>query len=473
MTAGDLIIGIPTLLRERTGAKYLVATLTSLWDNASPVERDRISIVVMLANEITSKRQEVRRAVERAFAAQLASGWLRLVRAPSSFYPRFERGRNAFKDGSERVHWRQKQCVDYAFLMAYCHSVAANDARLYLQLEDDVTTVQGWVPAVFEFVREQESEHLEQKGEQKQSEKQGKGEEEEKTISRKKKGRGRKSGGESNEDQPPLGKEGHHEQQWVVLEYSSMGFIGKLYAIGELPRVAAFFWLFHAEQPVDFLLRYHLALLGVRDNSARVRKPTLFHHVGLVSSLKGKRQGLQDTMEAGAAEHKQHNGDNPPARVTSSMAAFDTFYVANAYSRAPGAFWATRVTAGDTITVRFDTPQALQRFAVETGAAVKGAKGEHDILRSGVVELQRVGGSHDGHSSKITSENGQWEAAGIFAGGRAEGEIDVEGVASDTHGAEEQEGVTGKIDTRITALRIRVIKAQNSWLMVREVAVWT
>lgn len=68
-----------------------------------------------------------------------------------AYYPKFSEGINMFHDKSERVRWRQKQCVDYSFLMAYSHGLA----DYYMQLEDDVTTVPGWLLAVSQFVQGQ------------------------------------------------------------------------------------------------------------------------------------------------------------------------------------------------------------------------------------------------------------------------------------------------------------------------------
>lgn len=44
------------------------------------------------------------------------------------------------------------------------------------------------------------------------------------------------------------------ESQWFMLEFSTLGFIGKLFRSSDLPLLAQFIALFHREKPVDWLL---------------------------------------------------------------------------------------------------------------------------------------------------------------------------------------------------------------------------
>lgn len=185
-----------------------------------------------------------------------------------------------------------------------------------------------------------------------------------------------------------------------------------------------FHQLFHQEQPVDFLLRYHLAILGFkvhfmkrgcplallplrscsprshgesscstalgecsapriplmvpcrlttatlrlllrfdhrRPQKPKLRMPTLFEHKGVVSSLKGKTQTVQDQLLPQEGAKKQLHGDNPPATVESTMSAYGNHIPSNAYLRAPGQFWAQNPKEGATFTVRFNVPQDVQR----------------------------------------------------------------------------------------------------------------
>lgn len=137
---------------------------------------------------------QVRRALEGRFPRLMATGWIHLIQAPASYYPEFKLEDEKFHDSSQRLRWRQKQCIDYSFLMAYSHGLA----DYYLQMEDDISTVPGWLQAVQQFVNEQQS------------------------------------------------------HRWAVLEFSHVGFVGKLYPDAELPRVATFFWVGPCPAPDRF-----------------------------------------------------------------------------------------------------------------------------------------------------------------------------------------------------------------------------
>jgi len=71
----------------------------------------------------------------------------------------------------ERVRWRAKQVVDYAALFAF----SAGQSEYYLQLEDDVLCAPGYVSDIRQFI------------------------------------------------------EKHQRTVWAMLEFSELGFIGKLF----------------------------------------------------------------------------------------------------------------------------------------------------------------------------------------------------------------------------------------------------
>lgn len=43
---------------------------------------------------------------------------------------------------------------------------------------------------------------------------------------------------------------------WAVLEFSELGFIGKLFRATDLPKLSKFMMTFYEEQPVDWLIRF-------------------------------------------------------------------------------------------------------------------------------------------------------------------------------------------------------------------------
>ena len=76
-----------------------------------------------------------------SFQAQLASGLLEIIAPPAEFYPDMSNLRQTFGDPADRIQWRSKQNLDYAYLMMY----AKQRSTYYVQLEDDVLTKKNFV----------------------------------------------------------------------------------------------------------------------------------------------------------------------------------------------------------------------------------------------------------------------------------------------------------------------------------------
>ena len=58
-----------------------------------------------------------------------------------------------FNDPPERVKWRTKQNLDYSYLMMY----AQNRARFYCQLEDDIMATLSYASTIQTFALQQET----------------------------------------------------------------------------------------------------------------------------------------------------------------------------------------------------------------------------------------------------------------------------------------------------------------------------
>eukprot|EP00045_Choanoeca_perplexa_P007036 m.61777 g.61777 ORF g.61777 m.61777 type:complete len:461 (-) comp13902_c0_seq3:68-1450(-) len=376
-----LTIGIPTIYRSSTGHSYLMTCLDSLLSQLEPEQRTDVLFLIFVADTEAVKRQKVTETIAGRFSQYIEADQLRVIQAPSDFYPEFINVREAFHDAESRWKWRQKQCVDYSFMMSYAYQLSP----YYLQLEDDVTTVPGYLNAIFDFIDEQ-------------------------------------------------------EKPWIMLEYSLLGFIGKLFHDESLPRLAWMFRTFWQDQPVDFLIRYFVALSGLKETRV-IRQPTLFEHIGVQSSLEGKAQNIQDQLVSESSQLKRYDGNNPPADVSSNMQVVGTYFPRNCYSRAPGAFWALAPHRNDHLTLSFIQPQSLRKVVVETGNEPN-VQGEHDILTNGVLE------------AAFESQDSLYRELATFVNGKVAYEF---GTGSD----------------RVIGLRIRVLQDLQTWLMVREVAVWT
>ena len=62
------------------------------------------------------------------------TGLIDIISPPSSYYPDFAKLPVTLSDTVERVRWRSKQSLDYAFLMMYAYP----RGMFYVQLEDDI-----------------------------------------------------------------------------------------------------------------------------------------------------------------------------------------------------------------------------------------------------------------------------------------------------------------------------------------------
>lgn len=82
--------------------------------------------------------------------AGLSSVWW-LMQVPLDYYPPFFNIRHFANDPEARWRWRQKQCIDFAFIIGY----GFNRCDYYLQLEDDITTVPGYIQHIFTFIKVQ------------------------------------------------------------------------------------------------------------------------------------------------------------------------------------------------------------------------------------------------------------------------------------------------------------------------------
>lgn len=117
---------------------------------------------------------------------------------PSFWYPPdLDYVEPTFGDSQERMIWRTKQNLDYAYLMVYAYYFYGH-IDYYVQLEDDVISKFGYVSAMTLFA-------------------------------------------DNNEN-------------WFGCDFSKLGFIAKLFKIKDLPLLSNFILLFYREKPVDWIL---------------------------------------------------------------------------------------------------------------------------------------------------------------------------------------------------------------------------
>jgi alpha-1,3-mannosylglycoprotein beta-1,4-N-acetylglucosaminyltransferase A/B len=308
----SLAVGIPTVKRDVQS--YLLNTITSLMQAMTKDEVQDVVVIVFIAEFDTAYVESVANDIKSRFPSEVNSGVLEIISPPRSFYPDLENIRLSFGDDKDRVRWRTKQNLDYAFMMLY----ARNKGQFYLQLEDDVLSTPGFMSRVTGFIHEREQ----------------------------------------------------MSQNWVFLEFSALGFIGKLFRSSDLHTLASFFLMFHKDKPIDWLLDHFLFVkvcnpeqdmrqCAKDKETVRIRhKPSLFQHVGQHSSLKGKIQKLKDRDFKNNLPPPPFT--NPPAHLSTSLEVYQRHTLDQLYlSR--DIFWAMTPKKGDTIEFIFEKPTMLSK----------------------------------------------------------------------------------------------------------------
>ena len=267
---------------------------------------------------------------------------------------------------------------------------APNISRYYIQIEDDVRCANGFVPSIQRF----------------------------------------------------LERLAERRRQWTIVEFSSLGFIGKLLHSTDLRTFAHFLLLFYQEQPVDFLINQFR--LAMAQGEVILCKPTLFQHVGLRSSLRLKNKDIT-LKDKFFNDGTQPQANTMSAVVVSSMGAQSGYLPQQAYD-GDTFFWAKTPLNGSTVDVTFSAPVRLSRVSVSTGDSLH----RFDILRSGVLEActgpRRTSAGQDCPSSQV-----------VQLGQFVSGSIDVTVPPS---------------TMPVHSLRVRVTRAQDTWIIFRRISVY-
>ncbi|XP_027672496.2 alpha-1,6-mannosyl-glycoprotein 4-beta-N-acetylglucosaminyltransferase-like [Falco biarmicus] len=375
-----LAVGLASVRRPR--GYYLPATLQSLFKQSTEEELQEMVVVVHLADADPGWNARVAANIAHKFAHQILLGRLLLIHAPHEFYPTLEGLKRNYNDPEERVKFRSKQNVDYAFLLAF----SANLSSYYLMIEDDVWCAKSFLTAIRKALASQEG------------------------------------------------------SNWATLEFSKLGYIGKLYRSSDLPRLARFLLLFYQEMPCDWLL-VHFRLLLTQKDVIRF-KPSLFQHMGLYSSFQGTVNRLEDDeFQADALDLP----DNPPAALFTSMSIFENYEPLKAYSTAEGYFWGKDPAAGSVFSVVFQQPARVTRVRVRTGSSER----RSDFLHAGVLELGRRQRA-DGRDCAAYTTVGTFEK-GTF----------------------ERRGLERGMPSPVECVRIRVTRNQSEWLIIQSIDIWT
>uniref|UniRef100_A0A914HDL7 Homeobox domain-containing protein n=1 Tax=Globodera rostochiensis TaxID=31243 RepID=A0A914HDL7_GLORO len=167
--------------------------------------------------------------IERNFGEEVRQGLIEVIAPPKEWFPpNLENIRPTLGDSPERMRWRAKQSLDYAYAMYHTRRERP-EARFYVQLEDDVITVPGFLSELHRFA--------------------------------------------------------NAHSEFFVCEFSNLGFIGRMFHNGkDLAQMAHFvLLLYRLDETMKQCMKKRVDEIVLFR-----RKPPLFQHIGRHSSLPGK-----------------------------------------------------------------------------------------------------------------------------------------------------------------------------------------
>ncbi|XP_064635601.1 alpha-1,3-mannosyl-glycoprotein 4-beta-N-acetylglucosaminyltransferase C-like isoform X2 [Lineus longissimus] len=383
-----LTIGIPSIPRNN-GDIYILKTIDKFILMTSPEEQNDVILVIYLGTFAKARTSATAEQIFNKYGDYIESGFIHIVEALEDFYPNLNINKLNYKDSQNRVRWRSKQTVDFAYMFTYCQNLS----RFHLQVEDDVIPARHYVQAIKQYILEV------------------------------------------------------RQQTWSTLEFSGLGYIGKLHKSEELPSIALFYMMFYFEKPVDWLL---FDYMGMRVQPKRLIRPkALFQHKGVVSSLDGKKNPLVDnTFDKIAVTEKPNN---PNAKLYTNMSVFGHNDISNAYGTDHTKFfWGKTPHKNDVIFLIFDTAVKLDRVIIHSG----NAHYPNDFIRFGRVDA----------SPRV--QNRSSDATHLKC-------ADYKNLGSLEEGVMDAHGLGFSIPFETKCLRIKLEQDQDQWIMLKDISVYT
>ena len=304
--------------------------------------------------------------IENHFRQEMERGYLDVIAPHPEYYPDPARLRQTLGDDMARVWWRSKQNLDYAFLMMYC---LGRGGQFYVQLEDDIKAANGFVSVMRNFAIEASN----------------------------------------------------VRENWLMIDFSGLGFIGKLFKSSNLPYLIQFLLMFHNEKPCDWLIQDLLESFVCSPVHTRQKcniakseccmqyKNSLFQHLGTHSSLRGKVQKLKASRFFGNSSVVEHL--NPKAVAVTNLSQIKGYSLQGAYE-GQDVFFGAIPRLNSTLNFKLDPPVQLTYFKIVSGSSIhpEGTTTKADVsLRTVDNFLTKVGTfSQDGVAEgKILSSLGE------------------------------------------------------------------
>lgn len=227
------------------------------------------------------------------------------------------------------------------------------------------------------------------------------------------------------------------ELPWVTLEFSSLSFAGKVFRSSDLPRLASFLLVFPKDTPTHSLLSEFPLLLA--QNTPIRFGSSVFYHVG-------NRSGQESACFPADKEKVFGEPDNPTASVRTDMVVLSTNTPQYAYTLNRESFATLSPVRGNHLTVILEEPQKVVRIEVLTGSD----KESKYQLQQGRVELGYGPLEDLGGCARYT-------LLGPVVEGRLDQMVSYEEDSLEALGC----------------IRLLVLEAQESWLLIRQIRVWT
>lgn len=315
--------------------------------------------MIFLADFDEAAKSTTLMELSKFFRKYIYQGFIRVIFAPNEFYPTLSNVKTKFGDKPQRIFWRSKQNVDFAFLMCYCHGLS----QYYLHLEDDVLPAPSFYPKLRDFI--------------------------------------------SSVKTP-----------WPILDASFMGHLAKIFHANDLENLATYFYIMYDEMPVDWLIIFWRKIKYDRPYDQEFIFPpaSLFQHIGSHSSFaENKHRDTKLSREQYFDQYDlKYKGLNPSAIVSSQMTS-SYGLPQDAYNRGYGYFRTKKVKKDDFIIVQFTPAVSIRKVFVDTGSYI--APG--DQLQSAVLQASFNNQNEQQTNANGVKTCTEFETIGDFQNGKA------------------------------------------------------
>lgn len=385
--SGFLTLGIPTVKRRFNDYYYLNVTVSGLIQNIDPEMVRQIVIVIFMADSDISWNMRTAQKIFLTFQPQFESGLLQIIHISPNVYPQFSLLRKMGTDSVERVRWRTKQNVDFALVMLYSRSLNT----YYMQLEDDLSVAPDFFNDIQSYVQKQKG-------------------------------------------------------NWFLLEFSTLGFIGKLFHSHHLFSIASYLLKNFQKRPCDLMLGQLRDRFG--QSKILFSGVSLFQHIGKISTLNNKIMPAVDKKFKNFGSHTPlimklpDGGVRPEATFKTNMRIISRFPPENVYKN-NSHFYTDVVKRNHYFQILFKEHLNMSRLLISTGSSLNKAH----ILNNGILKI----GANE--------ERGTFCRNVHYIGKFVNGEIDtlIQGF---------------KLPLNIDCIHIEVTRSQRFPLIIRDLKVY-